>query len=160
MVMMIKMMVLLMMALLIDRGYIYPGLIGWDIWSTVICPFRLVDDVASHVRLFKSARYKYKCPLKVQLQITMHMCQVSKWTNSSSMISPMSSEGRRGKASRSRNHLLWFWGLALQSSLLSEQNNSSWKTSPGKILFRLVWRGRSVAIKSVLTQRLRHNIFK
>jgi len=25
---------------------------------------RLVDDVASHVRLFKSARYKYKCPLK------------------------------------------------------------------------------------------------
>jgi len=25
---------------------------------------KLVDDVASHVRLFKSARYKYKCPLK------------------------------------------------------------------------------------------------
>ena len=30
-----------------------------------------MDDVASHVRLFKSARYKYKCPLKVNLHCTL-----------------------------------------------------------------------------------------
>ena len=67
--------------------------------STTLQWLRLVDDVASHVRLFKSARYKYKCPLKVGFT------QNTTYKNNQNPIS-----GWRGQTSRPRNHLLWFWG--------------------------------------------------
>ena len=67
--------------------------------STTLQWLRLVDDVASHVRLFKSARYKYKCPLKVGF---------TQNTTNKNNQNPIS--GWRGQTSRPRNHLLWFWG--------------------------------------------------
>ena len=74
-----------MIGMIMIRGWSWLGLSGlsWlerscGCWSSMS---RLVDDVASHVRLFKSARYKYKCPLKVKLQLTNCKHWISKRPN-------------------------------------------------------------------------------
>ena len=76
-----------MIGMIMIRGWSWLGVSGssWSwlerscgCWSSMS---RLVDDVASHVRLFKSARYKYKCPLKVKLQLTNCKHWISKRPN-------------------------------------------------------------------------------
>ena len=128
-----------------------------------------MDDVASHVRLFKSARYKYKCPLKVGFT------QNTTYKNNQNPIS-----GWRGQTSRPRNHLLWFWGsfikifmppwfsleilvdvILIKSNLCTVPNFcDQWIFKNDNNFPRLGWRGRCVVIKSVSTQRQRPSIFR